>query len=190
MPTAPRQCDRVWQEFLFWQRPPPGQVSPSRQPSIVGVPLPTDPMQCGSAMHELHCPLPLDIEVLHAWQRIAGVPFLAATASWAGFPVPPAGGTAHRSSSTPAIHCLGAWGQWAVQLLSCTAKLPGGGGQCNSCNARDQQLGGRGVLSRRRSMLKNEILQCTATLPRGSEQCNSCNTRPHCLGALGSATRA
>ena len=38
-------------------------------------------------------------------------------------------------SATPAMHCLTAWGQWAVQLLQCTASLPGGSRQCNSCNA-------------------------------------------------------
>ena len=38
------------------------------------------------------------------------------------------------SAKTPATHCLTAWEQWAVQLLQCTASLPGGSGQCNSCN--------------------------------------------------------
>ena len=33
------------------------------------------------------------------------------------------------------MHCLTAWGQWAVELLQCTAPLPGGIGQCNFCNA-------------------------------------------------------
>ena len=32
-------------------------------------------------------------------------------------------------SGTPAMHCLTAWGQWAVDLLQCTASLPGGSGQ-------------------------------------------------------------
>ena len=30
--------------------------------------------------------------------------------------------------ATPAIYCLTVWGQWAVELLSCTATLPGGSG--------------------------------------------------------------
>ena len=63
------------------------------------------------------------------------------------------------------MHCLTAWGQWAVELLQCTASLPGGSGQCNSCNA---------------------LPHC----PGGSGQCNSCNALPHCLGAVGSATPA
>ena len=32
------------------------------------------------------------------------------------------------------MHCPTAWEQWAVQLLQCTASLPGGSGQCTSCN--------------------------------------------------------
>ena len=59
------------------------------------------------------------------------------------------------------MHCLTAWGQWAVQLLQCTAPQPGGSGQ-----------------------------SCIASLPRGSGQCNSCHTLPHCLGAVGSGTPA
>ena len=35
-------------------------------------------------------------------------------------------------------HCLG---QWAVHLLQCTASLPRGCGQWNSCNALPQCLG-------------------------------------------------
>ena len=68
-------------------------------------------------------------------------------------------------SATPAMHCLTAWGQWAVELLQCTAPLPGGSGRCNSCNA---------------------LPHC----PGGSGQRNSCNALPHCPGAVGSATPA
>ena len=39
------------------------------------------------------------------------------------------------------MHCLTAWGQWTVQFLQCTAPLPGGSGQCNSCNALPHCLG-------------------------------------------------
>ena len=31
-------------------------------------------------------------------------------------------------NATPATQCLTAWGQWAVELLQCTASLPGGSG--------------------------------------------------------------
>ena len=44
-------------------------------------------------------------------------------------------------SATPVKQCLAAWGQWAVQLVQCTATAPWGGGQWNSCNARAHQLG-------------------------------------------------
>ena len=47
-------------------------------------------------------------------------------------------------SATPATHCLTALGQWAAELLQCTASLPGGSGQCNSCNALPHCLGAVG----------------------------------------------
>ena len=52
------------------------------------------------------------------------------------------------------MHCHTAWGQWVVENLQCTATLPRGGGQWNSCNARKHQLGGRGVLPGRRLLPK------------------------------------
>ena len=60
-------CPRaVWQCIagvpLFRQPPPPGRDSPSPQlvgPRIARVPLPTAPGWCGSALQELHWPLPL-----------------------------------------------------------------------------------------------------------------------------------
>ena len=71
-------------------------------------------------------------------------------------------------SAARATHRRTAPGQWAVELLQCTASLPGGSGQCNlcnalphclgaggqwnCCNARAHQMGGRGVLPRRRSL--------------------------------------
>ena len=99
-------------------------------------------------------------------------------------------------SATPAMHCLTAWGQWTVQLRQCTAPLPGGSGQCNSCNALPYRLGA--VDSATPAMhcptawgqWAVQHLQCTASLPRGCGQRNSCNALPHCLGAVGSATPA
>ena len=38
-------------------------------------------------------------------------------------------------SGPPAIHCLTAWGQWAVDPPQCTATLPGGSGQWTPLNA-------------------------------------------------------
>ena len=42
------------------------------------------------------------------------------------------------------MHCLTAWGQWAVELLQCTTSLPGGSGQWNACNALLHCLGAVG----------------------------------------------
>ena len=42
------------------------------------------------------------------------------------------------------MHCPTAWGQWAVEVLQCTASLPGGSGQWNSCNALPHCLGAVG----------------------------------------------
>ena len=67
-------------------------------------------------------------------------------------------------SATPRIHCLAAWGQWAMQLFQNTASAPEGNGQCASCNA---------------------LPHC-----QDSGQCYSCNTLPHCPGGVGNATRA
>ena len=111
------------------------------------------------------------------------------------------------------MHCLTALGQWAVELLQCTASLPGGSGQCNSCNALPHCLGAVGSATPAMHCLTAwgqwavELLQYTATLPggsgqcsscnaltaslpRGSGQCNSCNALPHCLGAVDTVTRA
>ena len=48
---------------------------------------------------------------------------------------------------TYAMHCHTAWGHWAVELLQCTATVPGGSGQWNSCNALPHCLGAVGGIS-------------------------------------------
>ena len=94
------------------------------------------------------------------------------------------------------MHYHTAWGQWAVQLLQCTATPPGGGGQSNFCNARAHQLGDGDSCPRGGCCLKSpnpamhgltawgqravQLMQCPASLLGGSGQCNSCNTLPHC----------
>ena len=88
-------------------------------------------------------------------------------------------------SGTPAMHCQTAPRQWGVQLLQCTASMPWGSGQCNSCNALPHWL--RAVGSATPAMLwltargqcAVQLLQCTAALLWGSGQCNSCNPLPH-----------
>ena len=46
----------------------------------------------------------------------------------------PGGGRCLKSGSL-AMHCHATWGQWAVELLSCTATMLMGSGLWNSCNA-------------------------------------------------------
>ena len=111
-------------------------------------------------------------------------------------------------SGTPATHCHTAWGQWAVQLLQrtallhggiglqCTAPLPGGSGQWNSCNSLPHCLGvvGNGTPATHCHTAWGqwavELLQRTALLHGGSGQWNSCNALSHRLGAVGSGTPA
>ena len=94
------------------------------------------------------------------------------------------------------MHCLTAWGQWALQLLQCTASLPGGSGQCNSCNAPPHCPGAVGSETSAMhcrtawGQWAVQLLQCTAALPGGSGQCNSCKALPHCPRAVGSGTPA
>ena len=79
-------------------------------------------------------------------------------------------------SLTPAMHCLTALGQWAVQLLQCTASLPRGSGQCNSCTTLPHCPGAVGSATPAMHCLAAwgqwavELLQCTASLPGGSGQ--------------------
>ena len=54
------------------------------------------------------------------------------------------GGARCRKRGTLAMHCNTASRQWAVELMSCAASLPGGSGQCNSCNALPHCLGAVG----------------------------------------------
>ena len=110
------------------------------------------------------------------------------------------GSVTHRlgavGNGNSASHCLTAWGRWAVQLLQSAASLPGGSGQCNSCNALPQCPGAVGSATPATHRLTAwgqwtaQLPQCTAALPGGSGQCNSCNALPHCPGAVGSGTPA
>ena len=83
-----------------------------------------------------------------------------------------------------------------MQLLQCSASLPGGSGQCNSCNALPHCLGAVHSATPAThcptawGQWAVQLLQYTAAPPGGSGQCNSCNALPHCLGTVGSATPA
>ena len=98
--------------------------------------------------------------------------------SWGDGEACPRGGRSLKSG-TLAMHCHAAWGQWAVQLLQCTASPHGCSGKWNFCNALPHYLG----------PWKVQLVQCTVSLPEGSGQWNSCNILPHRLGAVGSGTR-
>ena len=78
------------------------------------------------------------------------------------------------------MHCLTAWGQWAVETPQRTATLAGGCGlwavglvQCTAT-----ALWQWGV----------QLPQCTASPPGGRGQWKSCNALPHCLGAVGNGS--
>ena len=94
------------------------------------------------------------------------------------------------------MHCPTAWGQWAVELLQCTASLPGGSGQRNSCNTLPHCLGAVGSATPAIQCLTAwgqwavQPLQYSAALLGGSGQWNSCNALPHYPRAVGSATPA
>ena len=115
------------------------------------------------------------------------------------------GAVGSATPATPVMPCLIAPGQWAVELLQCTAPLPGGSGQCNSCNALPHCLGAVDSAAPAMHCLTAlgavgsgnpamqwavQLVQCTAPLSRGSGQCNSCNAPPHCLGTVGTGTPA
>ena len=107
--------------------------------------------------------------------------------SWGDGESGPGGGRCLKSS-TLAMHCNIAWGHWAVQLVQCTASLPGGIGQWTSCNALPHCLEAVGSATRAMHCLTFwgqcivELMSCTATPPGGSGQWNSCIARAHQLG--------
>ena len=98
------------------------------------------------------------------------------------------------------MHYHTAGGQWAAQLLQCTATLPEDRGQCNSCSKLPHRPRGSwqwnfcdalphclwavGTATppmqchAAQGQLAVELLQCTAILPGGSGQCNSCSALP------------
>ena len=89
------------------------------------------------------------------------------------------------------MHCLTAWGQWAVELLQCTASLLGGSGQWNPCNTLPHCMGavGSGNPAAHCHTAWGQwavgLSQRTASLPGASGQCNSCNALSYRLGAVG-----
>ena len=80
----------------------------------------------------------------------------------------------------PAMHCLTAWGQWAVQLVHTQPRSLGVVSSATPAMHCHTAWWWWAV----------QLLQYSASLPGGSGQCNSCNTLPHSLGAVGSGTPA
>ena len=130
----------------------------------------------------------------------SGTPAMCGPTSWGDGESCPGGGRCLKSQ-TLAMCCHTTWGQWAVELLSCTAtllrgsghratqllqctaSLPGVSAHCNSCNTLLDCLGPIGSATP-----AVQLLRCTASLAGGRWQCNSYNTLPHCLGVVGSRT--
>ena len=77
--------------------------------------------------------------------------------------------------------CHTSRGRWAVQLLQCTASLPGGTGQCNSCNALPHCLGALGTMGS-----ATPAMCCLTAWGQWAVQVGS----GQCKGAVGSATPA
>ena len=65
-------------------------------------------------------------------------------------------------------HCQTTWSQWALELMQCTSTLPGGSGECNSCNVRPHGLwvvgsGARAMHCKTaQGQSAVELLHCTA----------------------------
>ena len=122
-----------------------------------------------------------------AWGPRGTTPRLSVRGTAAGAPPPPPPPHCLGAvgSGPPAIHCLTALGQWAAQLLQCTAPLPGGSGQWTSCNALPHCPGAVGSATPATHCLTAwgqwavQLLQCTAPLPGGSGQCSFRIALPH-----------
>ena len=99
-------------------------------------------------------------------------------------------------SGTPAMHCLTACRQCAVEFLLCIAPLPGGSCQGSSCSALPQCLRavGSGIPAMQcHTVWGNwavELLQCAGPPAGGSGRWNSCHALPHYPGPVGSGTPA
>ena len=74
-------------------------------------------------------------------------------------------------SGTPSMHCHTARGQWAVELLQCTASVPGGSGQWNCCNALPHY--------------PRAVGSGTAAMHRPTRSGASLKSWPPCVSALG-----
>ena len=81
------------------------------------------------------------------------------------------------------MHCLSALGHWAMELLQCTASLPGGSGQCTSGNALPARLGAVG--SGTRAMCGPTSWGERESCPGGRRCLKSKTPEMHCHTAWG-----
>ena len=119
-----------------------GVALPTPVPSHIGSSRPTAPCvarctmsafclvpHCLVVWTALHCVCPV---ALHLWAEGSGL--------WKACITLPHHAEA-MGSETRTTHSLSALGQWALELLQCTALLPWGSGRCTSCNAQPHCLG-------------------------------------------------
>ena len=117
-----------------------------------------------------------------AWGPRGTTPRLTVRGTAAGAPPPP---------PPPPV-----WGEWAQELLQCTASLPGAVGSgtfgmhCLTASGPWEVEFVQCAAPLLGVEWAKELLQCSASLPVGSGQWNSCNALPHCLGAVGNASPA
>ena len=119
------------------------------------------------------------------------------------------GGSGQCNSCNALPHCLG---QWAEELLQCTASRPGAMGSgtpAMHCLTASGPAGSATHAIQRPDCLWAvgdatlaihclmawgrwvvQLVQCTTSLPCGSGQCNSCSALPHCPRAVGSGNPA
>ena len=98
-------------------------------------------------------------------------------------------------SATPAMHCLTAWAQWAVELLQYSSSPPGlttsGRWAVELLQCAGPPAGGtRSRAHEAVAAQREKLLQRTASVHGGSGQWNSRNAVPHYLKGVGSETRA
>ena len=97
----------------------------------------------GTAILAMHCHSPRGIG---QWDPCNALPPCLAAVGSATPEVPRGSGQLPHclrvvGSKTPAMHCHSAWGQWALELLQCSASLHGVSGHWTSYNALPHCLG-------------------------------------------------
>ena len=100
--------------------------------------MPEGSQQCNFCNTLPHCPVAVDMDLLLYTASLPG----GSGQCISCYTLPHCLGAV--GSGSPAIHCLTAWGQWAVDLGQYTPSLPRGSGQSTSCNTLPHCLGAVG----------------------------------------------